>query len=389
MKADDRPTLGLYIHIPFCVRKCPYCDFYSAKPKQGIEKRYIEALVRHIGQAAAAVAGYDVDTVYFGGGTPTLLGAKALDTVLMAVRDHYRLRQDAEITTECNPVTGSDDLFRGLAAAGFNRVSVGLQSAVDSELRALGRPHDFAAFRDTFRGLEAAGIRNLSVDVMFGIPGQTKESFGRTLAAVIAAEPTHVSAYGLRVEPGTPFAAAGDALCLPDDDTMADLQLLAAERLGAAGYTHYEVSNYARPDYACRHNLRYWNGAPYLGFGPGAQSYFDGERYAFLRDTDAYIAAAERDDLTSLVTGREVVDGKNAQDEYVMLRMRLFCGINEADFEARFGVSFEKAYGPFERLIAAGYLCREAGRIRFTERGMYVSNAILSEWLDFGKGDKA
>jgi len=386
MRPDGRPTLGLYIHIPFCVRKCLYCDFYSAKSGKGDEKRYIEALIKHLETAAPQAESYDVDTVYFGGGTPTLLGAAALGRILSAVRANYRLTEDAEITTECNPVTGSDDLFEGLAAAGFNRVSVGLQSADDGELKALGRPHDFAAFLATFRGLSAAGLANINVDVMFGIPHQTKESFARTLAAVIDTGATHVSAYGLRVEEGTPFAAMGD-LHLPDDDATADLQLLAAERLTAAGYTHYEISNYAKPGYACRHNLRYWQGSPYLGFGPGAHSCFDGVRFSFPRDTAAYIAAAQKDDFNALVTGREAVTGKNAQDEYVMLRMRLFEGVNEADFLTRFGTSFEKAYGPFDRLEAVGYLCRTGGRTRFTERGMYVSNAILSEWLDFGKGE--
>ena len=385
MRADARPTLGLYLHIPFCVRKCLYCDFYSRKPEQGDEKRYVAALSKHLTAVAPRVAEYEVGTVYFGGGTPTLLPPGDLAALLDCVRANYRLTKDAEITTECNPVTGSDDLFCGLFAAGFNRVSVGLQSADDAELRALGRPHDAAAFFDTFRGLAAAGFADINADVMFGIPGQTQESFGRTLDAVIAAGPTHVSAYGLRVEPGTPFAAMKN-LRLPDDDATADLQLLAVERLTAAGYEHYEVSNYAKPGHACRHNLRYWKGLPYLGFGPGAHSYFGGERYAFSRDTAAYIAAVEAG-REPPVCERETVTGKQAQDEYVMLRMRLFEGVDEADFKTRFGTSFEKAYGPFDRLEQAGYLRRAGGRIRFTERGMYVSNAILSEWLDFGKGE--
>ena len=386
MRPEDKETLGLYLHVPFCVRKCPYCDFYSRKPEQGDEKRYVAALLKHLAKTAPQAAGYEVDTVYFGGGTPTLLAPGDLAALLDCVRANYRLTGDAEITTECNPVTGSGDLFRGLFAAGFNRVSVGLQSADDDELKALGRPHDAAAFFDTFRGLAAAGFDNVNVDVMFGIPRQTKESFGRTLDAVIAAGPAHVSAYGLRVEPGTPFAAMKN-LRLPDDDATADLQLLCAERLTAAGYEHYEVSNYARPNRACRHNLRYWKGSPYLGFGPGAHSYFGGERYAFSRNTAAYIAAVETG-REPPVCERETVTGKNAQDEYVMLRMRLFEGVDETDFETRFGTSFEAAYGPFDRLEQAGYLCRAGGRIRFTERGMYVSNAVLSEWLDFGKGEQ-
>lgn len=381
-----RPAIGLYLHIPFCVRKCLYCDFYSAKPEQGIEKRYVAALIKHLKTVAPTVADRQVDTVYFGGGTPTLLETRDLAALLDCVRAHYHLTPDAEISTECNPVTGRDELFHGLAAAGFNRVSVGLQSTDEGELRALGRPHDAAAFFNTFRGLLAAGIHNINVDLMFGIPRQTRESFAATLAAVVAVGPTHVSAYGLRVEAGTPFDAMKKTLCLPDDDATADMQLLAAEKLTAAGYEHYEVSNYARPGCACRHNLRYWLGAPYLGFGPGAHSYSGGERYAFSKDTAAYIVAAEAGQ-TPPVCERETVTGKNAQDEYVMLRMRLYEGVNEADFKARFGVPFDKAYGPFDRLIAAGYLCRTAGRTRFTERGMYVSNAILSEWLDFGKGD--
>ncbi len=385
MRPEDKETLGLYLHVPFCVRKCPYCDFYSRKPGQGDEKRYVAALMKHLEQTAPRAAGYEVDTVYFGGGTPTLLPREDLAALLACVRRHYRLTRSAEISVECNPVTGSDNLFRGLFAAGFNRVSVGLQSADDAELGALGRPHDFRAFLETMRGLAAAGFTNVNVDVMFGIPGQTQESFGRTLDAVVSLAPAHVSAYGLRIEPDTPFAARDD-LCLPDDDATADLQALCAARLTAAGYLHYEVSNYAKSGRACRHNLRYWKGLPYLGFGPGAHSYFGGERYAFSRDTAAYIAAVEKGAEPPL-SERETVTGKNAQDEYVMLRMRLFEGVDEADFKTRFGVSFEDCYGPFDRLISAGYLCRAGGRTRFTERGMYVSNAVLSEWLDFGKGE--
>ncbi len=378
-------SLGIYIHVPFCLQKCRYCDFHSAPATSAVRNAYLAALKRHVAAKATVAGDYVVDTVYFGGGTPSLLTHEEIASVLDTVRGCYRVSDTAEITVECNPATFKEGFFEGLVAAGVNRVSVGLQSANENELAALGRPHGFGEFLTTVTAARSAGIKNISVDVMFGIPHQTRESLDRTLDAVLSVLPTHISAYGLRVEEGTPFWRMRHSLVLPDDDEVADMQLQIAARLKNAGFLHYEVSNYAKSGYCSRHNTRYWQGEDYLGFGAAAHSYFGGARYAAPADTTAYIKAVEEGTLTAIECDRTVIAGKEAREEYVMLRMRLFRGIDEADFKARFGVCFEEAYGDVSRLVAGGFLCREGGRIAFTEKGMYVSNTILSEWLNFSE----
>ena len=376
------PTVGLYLHIPFCVEKCRYCDFYSAPTGRELQQRYVAALARDLVQTAPRAKEYVVDTVYIGGGTPTVLDTADLALLLDTVRAHYRLLPNAEITVECNPTTLTDGLFEGLLAAGVNRLSIGLQSADERELRALGRPHDLGAFLKTFQAARAAGFDNISVDLMFGIPHQTEESLQRTLDTVLRLLPEHISAYGLRVEEGTPFFALREQLPIADDDTVADMQETIAATLRRAGYVHYEVSNYARPGYLSRHNMRYWLGEAYLGFGPAAHSYFEGVRFAVPRDVTAYVEALEAQKGAPLCEWQRL-SAHQQQEEYVMLRMRLFEGIDTADFAARFGVELEATCGPFDRLVTAGLLTLANGRVAFTERGMYVSSAILSDWLDF------
>ncbi len=383
MTDRGKEPLGLYIHIPFCLRKCLYCDFYSGAADAGQRAAYVAALCAHLRGKSRTVSGVTVDTVYIGGGTPTVLSERELAEVLGTIRDCYSLAPEVEVTVECNPATGSRGLFETLRGVGVNRLSVGLQSAHDSELRALGRPHDGAAFTDTVRAARAAGIENISADLMFGIPGQTLASLSESVDFALSHGISHLSAYGLRVEEGTPFFAMREGLALPPDDTVADMQLLVAERLRAAGFLHYEVSNYALPGRESRHNLSYWLSAPYLGFGPGAHSYFDGVRFSTPSDRTAYVAAVERGDFAVLEAERQVICGRELRDEYVMLRMRLFRGIEKADFLTRFGVKFEETYGGIEKLIAGGFLVNTPHHIAFTEKGMYVSNAILSDWLDF------
>ncbi len=377
--------LGLYLHVPFCVRKCHYCDFYSAAADQGARTQYVRALCAHLRAEAPHLRDFTVDTVYLGGGTPTLLSPEEIGQILDVVRTEYALESDAEITAECNPVTHAAGMMEGLVAAGINRLSIGLQSTHDEELRLLGRPHDHAAFLDTYRAARQAGIDNISVDLMFGIPAQTTQSFGETLRTVIDLAPDHISAYGLRIEEGTPFYRMQKELPLPDEDTEADLADLAAELLTKAGYEHYEISNYAKPGRRSRHNMRYWLGADYLGFGPGAHSYLRGVRFDTAPDRLAYVSHVENGRFAALRQHTERIVGKEQIDEYVMLRMRLFDGIELADFSHRFGTDFEKEYGDTSALEAAGYLLRTPERIAFTERGMRVSNAVLSDWLDFGR----
>lgn len=376
-------TLGLYIHVPFCVQKCRYCDFYSAQADPAARAAYVAALAAHLRAAATNARGRIVDTVYFGGGTPTVLTGAELALLMQTVRAHYDLARDAEITTECNPVTNADGMAEALLQAGFNRLSIGLQSANEHELRLLGRLHDYRAFESTFTAARRAGFTNISVDLMLGIPDQTRASFSHTLDAVLALAPEHISAYGLRVEEHTPFYAIRKQLTLPDEDTEEQMQEDLQHRLGAAGYTHYEISNFARAGYASRHNLRYWQQRAYLGFGPGAHSYFHGTRFETPKSTARYISAVNGGDFTALVADPHPLTAHEAAEEYVMLRMRLTEGLDTTDFTHRFGISFAQAYGPFDRLIEGGFLIRHGTRYAFTERGLRVSNTILSDWLDF------
>ena len=379
-----KAKLGLYLHIPFCVQKCRYCDFHSAKADKGARTAYMRALCHHLKAAAPDAKGMTVDTVYFGGGTPTLLDATDFKAIFDTVKGYFALEEDAEITAECNPVTNADGLMEGLHATGVNRLSIGLQSANDAELRLLGRPHGFAEFLATYEAARRGGFDNVSVDLMFGIPDQTVESFGKTLDTVIGLSPEHISAYGLRIEEGTPFYGMRKSLALPDEDAESAMAELAAERLRKAGYEHYEISNYAKAGRRSRHNMRYWLGDDYLGFGPAAHSYFRGTRFETAPDTAADIDTVERGDFAALRQNAVRIEGKEQMDEYVMLRMRLFDGIELADFERRFGTTFEAQYGSVEALQRGGFLTKDGDRLAFTEQGMRVSNAILCDWLDFG-----
>ncbi len=368
------PTLGLYLHIPFCRSKCRYCDFCSV-PHAGAEKMeaYAARLRADLAAHAEACRADTVDSVYFGGGTPTCLPADTLGAILDTVRSRYRVTPDAEITTECNPGTVTPEDLRRLRQSGFNRLSLGLQSAQPGELRALGRLHGFAAFADVFRAAREAGFANISADVMFGIPHQTLQSFADTLEQLCGLQPDHVSAYALTVEDGTPFGRRGAAaLDLPGEDSVREMYLLMVRFLREHGLAQYEISNFARPGYESRHNLKYWTMGEYLGFGPAAYSDFGGERFGNSRDLDAYLAGQD------ILSERETPTPLTRESERVMLGLRLCRGMDAAELgpaRCRF----------LARYIPAG-LVRQAGtRYSLTPEGMLVSNAILSELVDFSE----
>ena len=373
-------TLGLYLHIPFCRSKCLYCDFCSF-PRQDEEKmiEYVTALLRDLRAYAPACRDYVVDTVFLGGGTPTTLPAYLLKSLMDEIHKSYNVSPNAEITAECNPVTGERELFSRMRAAGINRLSIGLQSAHEKELKALGRLHTFDVFATCFADARAAGFENISVDVMSGIPYQTPESRKETLQKVLSLCPEHISSYDLIIEEGTPFARNFDKLPLPDEDAAREMYLEGIEFLAQNGYTQYEISNFARPGYESRHNLKYWNCDEYLGFGVAAHSDFGGVRFGNSRDIEAYIKGK---DITEEKGTPNAVERAN---EYVMLRFRLCQGLDASVFEERFGISFEGTYGkklaPFVR---SGLVCKEGERYFFSRQGLLVSNTILSEILDFG-----
>ena len=271
----EKPALGLYIHIPFCKAKCAYCDFYSLAHSEEKMDAYTAALLRHLEEVAPRAAGMQVDTVYFGGGTPSYLGASRLARLLQAVQRRYNVVRDAEITLEANPDSAGDwKALRTLRRAGFNRLSLGLQSTDDALLRRIGRIHTYEQVQQAVTAARRAKLTNLSLDLIYGLPGQTMEDWQRTLADAVALAPEHVSCYGLKLEEGTPLWQQRQQLTLPDDDAQADMYLYAVAALEEMGYAQYEISNFARPGRESRHNLKYWRMQEYAGFGPGAHSDF-------------------------------------------------------------------------------------------------------------------
>lgn len=340
---------GLYIHIPFCFSKCPYCDFYSTKYTPTAADAFAEKLG---GQMQDYTGSFD--TVYFGGGTPSILEPQVLTGILQAVRDHFAIDPAAEITVECNPSKDLTGDMEQYAAAGINRVSIGMQSAVDRERFALGRRAGSGEVARTVAAAKAAGITNISLDVMLGTPKQTPDSLEETFAFIARMQVTHISAYLLKIEPGTPFDRLQTKLALPEEDTVCQMYLQTVERLGQLGFAQYEISNFARPGYESRHNLKYWLLEPYLGLGPSAHSLWNGRRFYFDRDW---------------IWQDEGPGGD--REEQILLGLRLNRGIPE-DWLTRDPASY----------IAGGFMRRANGRISLTPRGMLVSNTILAELLD-------
>lgn len=337
---------------------------------------YVDRLCRELADRSAALSDREIDTVYFGGGTPTLLSPAHFSRLLDTVRAHYALTPNVEITTECNPATVDARALSELRLLGINRLSIGAQSANDGELTALGRIHTFEQTKQTVRDARAAGFDNLSLDIMYGIPTQTRQSFAHTLEAVLALEPEHISAYSLILEEGTPFWDARDRLALPDEDTVCDMTADALNVLRGAGYERYEISNFARAGYKSRHNIHYWNLDDYLGVGVAAHSLIGRVREQNRPDLAAYL------DGENVTEREELLDDKTLRDEYVMLRMRLADGVDKREFCARFGESFDTLYGEqVKKFSRMGLMTDTSERAAFTDEGFMVSNAVLSEML--------
>jgi len=378
---------GIYIHIPFCARKCSYCDFVSWPVAAGDERieAFTDGVCREIEIVArvhAASAPLDAPTLFFGGGTPSLLSPEQLGRILAAVRAHFRLAADAEITLESNPGTLDSDKARAFRDLGVNRISVGVQSFHDSELRALGRIHTAEEGAAAIETLRAAGFDNVSLDLMFAIPGQSLESWRETLRRAIALRPAHISAYSLIIEPETPFERweREGRLHRPDEDAEAEMYEETIATLCAAGYEHYEVSNFALPCRRSRHNQIYWRNEPYFGFGPSATSYLEGIRSTNARSLSDYLDGIARGERP--VEQSEAPSGALAMGETMMLGLRMREGVESARFAARFGIAPEEVYaGPIRRLSDAGLLRAEEGRIALTDRGLLLANNVMAEFL--------
>lgn len=387
MQSYEKKRLGIYLHVPFCRAKCAYCDFYSL-PAQSEEtmERYVNALISHMQSYKKGAKDYIADTVFIGGGTPTALPPEALSRLIRAVRRNFSVMRDAEFTVEANPATIDPAALVHLRRLGVNRLSMGLQSANNNELAALSRIHKRQDFEAMFRAARRARITNINVDVMFGIPYQTMGSLMKTLSWLVRLGPEHISLYDLILEPGTPLYRQRASLPFPTEDAEADMYFAAVEFLAKHGYAQYEISNFARPGYMCRHNLKYWNCEEYLGLGASAHSFFRGNRFSFVRDMERYMKGIEIPTSRIRITDQnDVVPPKERLGEYIMLRLRLAAGLDCREFARKFGVSFEQRYGrKMQPYVQGGFATYKNGVYALTPRGMFVSNYILSDLLDFG-----
>jgi len=371
-----KKSLGIYVHIPFCVSKCRYCDFCSFSGKGSSDiKEYTDELCRRI-ETAEWGGDYEVDTVYFGGGTPSLMGAREVERVLSSLGSRFSVSKNAELTLECNPATADRQYFADILSLGVNRLSMGLQSAVDTELSSLGRIHTAADFAKTFNDARAAGFENISGDLMYGIPDQNTDTLLYSARFLADLSPEHISAYGLTVEDGTYFARHKDELSLADGDGQYEMYMLLSEYLASRSYEKYEISNFARHGKVSRHNLRYWSCGEYLGFGVAAHSYFGERRFGNSRDLSAFLSGKD-------ITEESVfIDADEQRREYVMLGLRLSVGVDALEYRSRFGKELPIDTPTVKKYVNAGLIRIDGTRLCFTDRGFFVSNAVISEILE-------
>ena len=393
-------SISIYIHIPFCVRKCSYCDFLSGPRTPQLQERYVQALIREIGAQRDCPSGTPVDTIFFGGGTPSVLSAGQIGRIMEALREQFFILADAEISMEMNPGTADADQLSALKKNGLNRLSIGVQSMHDEELRLLGRIHCAAQARQAFDMAREAGFDNINIDLMSALPGQTFETWADSLRQAVEWKPEHISAYSLIIEPGTPFSDlydSGKLPALPDEETDRSMYHYTRRFLAQHGYERYEISNYALPGRECRHNTGYWTGHPYLGFGIGAASYVNGTRFSNTADFEAYLSFCE-DDLRAdnlckddhhedglcedIRTDVHVLSQEEKMEEFMFLGLRMTAGVSGADFASRFHKTLDEAYGPvIRRHVAQGLLQPTADGFCLTERGTDVSNYVMADYL--------
>lgn len=361
---------GLYVHIPFCASKCPYCDFFSGK---GIEKdfdRYMTVLKDKIGYWGSRT-NRQLTTIYFGGGTPSVIGTERLSSLLETIHQHFNVSDNAEITCEVNPDSGKTLDFNRMKQAGFNRISVGMQSALENEQKALGRIHTTKDVIDTIERVKSAGIGNISLDLMLGIPFQTKESLKQSIDFCASCGVKHISCYLLKIEAGTRFDEMRDTIAVADEDGQAELYLYAVEYMERLGFHQYEISNFSLPGYESRHNSAYWQCGEYIGIGPSAHSFYEGKRFFYGRSME---------DFEKNIT---IPDGAGGdEEEYILLSLRLKSGLVFSDFEQRYGHAF-----PQDKLLKAngyvrqGWMELDNDHLCFTPKGFLLSNAIISELI--------
>lgn len=360
---------GIYIHVPFCMKKCPYCSFYSLTGCEEKIPQYVNALIRSI--RSYKPERIEADTIYFGGGTPSLLPPCEIKRIIAAIRSSFAVSDDCEITLEANPHFLADSDFKDYVRAGINRVSFGVQSASDAELKRLGRLHDFESAKRAVVSAQSAGIKNISCDLMIGTPDQTVSSLLDSCDSLLRLNVSHISAYMLKIEKGTPFDCEQIKKSVADDDMVADMYLALCERLESAGFQRYEISNFAVPGFESRHNLKYWRCEPYLGFGPSAHSYFGGKRFYVPSDLDLYLSSA----LQPVVAED---DNPDMLEEYVMLSLRLKEGMS-LERLSELGGNASAVEKKIKRFENAGLLTNRNKILSLTDRGCMVSNGLILE----------
>ena len=374
--------LSIYVHIPFCVQKCLYCDFLSAPASKEVRRRYVDRLIREIRGESESYVNYKVKTIFLGGGTPSLLEPAQITGIMNSLHDNYSLEKDCEITIEVNPGTCSKERADAWRNAGINRVSIGLQSLEDMELKALGRIHSADEFYETYEEVIKTGFNNVNVDLMTAIPGQTMESCCKTLRAVTTLNPApvHISAYSLIIEEETPFFE--NTPVLPDEDTEREMYKITNDILFKSGYQRYEISNYAKPGFECRHNEVYWQRGNYAGFGIGAASLVENVRFTNGRDLKRYLENGP------VKENRQELSQEEQMEEFMFLGLRMMQGVSEKKFQRLFGRTIDQVYpGIVDKHIKNGllqrffYLLEREERIMLTDRGIDVSNVVMADFL--------
>ena len=380
--------LAIYIHIPYCVRKCLYCDFLSAPASDETKEQYVQALCREIREERKSYVNYKIETIFLGGGTPSLLSGEQLDRILGTVFDAYQVADDCEISMEVNPGTVTKEKLKAYKRAGVNRLSIGMQSAVEEELQSLGRIHSSEDAFDTYDLAVKTGFNNINIDLMSAIPGQTIESWKESLKRILDLEPApaHVSAYSLIIEEGTPFFE--NTPTLPDEDTEREMYKITNDILSEAGYLRYEISNYAKPGFACRHNCTYWERGSYAGFGIGAASLVEQVRFSNTRNLKDYLEKYLKNATVAIKENRQELSVEEQMEEFMFLGLRMMRGVSAGKFSDLFGKTIEQVYpGIVEKYCRQGLLQKipEQGsgevRIALTERGIDVSNVIMADFL--------
>lgn len=376
--------IGIYIHIPFCKSKCIYCDFYSITDTQKVND-YIIALKKQIKSFKKKNRNCIVDTIFFGGGTPSLLEPEQIDEILTCIRNIFIVRKSCEITIESNPGTLDSKKLSRYKAIGINRLSIGLQSCHNDELKMLSRIHTKESFEQVFVLARIEGFDNINIDLMYGLPGQTKAKLLKTINYVLSLNPEHISLYSLKVEPNTPLNQMSDLLStIPDEEKQYDMFIEARTLLEKNGFTQYEISNFAKEGKECKHNLIYWHSKEYIGFGCAAASYFNGELYSYVKNIDTIIESPTNP--VKSVCESTILSNKEQAKQYLMLAFRLNEGIDIKEYEERFNLNFEEEYLPLmKKYIDNGFIKKTQKGYCLSQDGLMVSNYILSDILDFTK----